>query len=225
MSFEVDITPEDILTALRRPENFAYFGDLPLFKTWALGPVIRNRYRTTSIDEANARVLVAKLERMKKPKDWRVQPMGAWGEANAVDHLSYKVLNEDGTPSEVFKVIKGFYDDLDVYPIADENVHEEVCREQQEEAWLSIYEDAFLKCLSSRLMAGVPEESLAYEALTGVLQALKDNGGLQGLLETIGERLGIDWEEDNSGWHYAYEQVVDHITAKDLARVYTLWSD
>jgi len=121
----VRIDEEDIKKALKRPADFGYGGDREeMFETWALGPVLRTR-DSGILDNANADAIVSYLE--KDPTladDWEVISCNHWA-VGWVEHLSFRVIDEDGSPSRVFRVIKEIYNALSEYPVVDDELFSE----------------------------------------------------------------------------------------------------
>jgi len=113
------ITDGEIADALKRPSDFAYFGDNDeMFETWSLGPVIRTR-DSGILEESNAAALERHLESDKSLEgDWTITGASHWG-PGWVDHVSFKVI-EDGEPTRVFKIIMEWFDALSDYPVADD---------------------------------------------------------------------------------------------------------
>ncbi len=118
----VEISPAEIEKLLERPSSFAYFGDDKdrMFVTWTLGPIIRHG-GSGLLDRSNARVLIKHLESDPTlADDWRVTECSHWAVGHA-DHLSYRVKEDDGTPTRVARVIRAFYDALQDYPVASDD--------------------------------------------------------------------------------------------------------
>lgn len=109
-----------IADALKRPSDFGYGGDNEqMFETWTLGPVIQHR-NSDILDKSNAKSMIATLESDPSlSEDWEVVSCGHWA-VGWVEHLSFRVVDEDGNPSRVARVIKGFFDAIEEYPILDE---------------------------------------------------------------------------------------------------------
>lgn len=131
--------------ALRRPDSFAMFDDDPkMFVTWSLGPVIEHR-DSDSIQRANAIALKKALEEDPELKGWRIIGCSHWAVGH-VDHLAFQVLTkmtkeemdlvaEHKTPATGHMVlsrpgfkltrialfVKQWFDNLEEYPIADED--------------------------------------------------------------------------------------------------------
>lgn len=121
MPKEVEFSDEDIKKALRRPNDFGMYDEEgKFFKTWALGPVIVHRDSGLT-DQSNAACLLKMLEAEKDiADDWEVTEANHWA-VGWVKHLSYRVIDSDGKPTKVAKLLKAWFDALADYPIADEH--------------------------------------------------------------------------------------------------------
>lgn len=127
----VEITETDIKQALDRPDDFWYYGDLDLFVTWSLGPVIRHR-DSKILENSNADVLLRELENRKDfDGEWKIVCCDHWA-VGWVEHLAFRAIDNNG-PTEIFKFLKEWFDGLSEYPIADESDYSE----KQYEATLS----------------------------------------------------------------------------------------
>jgi len=117
---DVEITEDDIHKALKRPESFGYSGyNKEMFETWALGPVIRTR-DSGLLEQSNADALEDYLQSDPSLEDeWEITGANHWA-VGWVDHLSFRVIDENGEPTRISRVIKKWFEDLDGYPIADE---------------------------------------------------------------------------------------------------------
>ena len=109
-----------ISQATQRPQDFGYHGDnKEIFETWSLGQVIQHR-DSGILDKSNAAAIVKHLESDPSLKeDWEVISCSHWG-VGWVEQLSFKVVDEDGNPSRVARVIKGLMDALEEYPVLDD---------------------------------------------------------------------------------------------------------
>ena len=106
-----DITEKDIKEALSRPSYFGYHGNLPLFETWSLGPVIRTR-DSNLLEESNANELEKLLEKDESLEDeWDIVGANHWA-VGWVDHLAFRVVDENGEPTRIFRIVKGWFDFL-----------------------------------------------------------------------------------------------------------------
>lgn len=117
-----------IREALRLPDNFGSIDDRFRHcgpdRTWALGPVILTRDSGLR-DQSNSAAVRRMLESDPTlADDWTITGANHWA-CGWVEHLSFRVVDPDGTPSRVARVIKGFYDALSDYPIADESDYSE----------------------------------------------------------------------------------------------------
>lgn len=140
---EITLTPEEIKKALARPSDFGYFGkDDGMFETWALGPVIEHR-ESDALERSNAEALKRYLATMPElANDWRITGCSHWAVGH-VDHLSYRVVNDEGKPTRMAQIVKGWFAYLrDVYPIADEDLFSEYEQEDADQTWKNCYREA-----------------------------------------------------------------------------------
>jgi hypothetical protein len=124
---QVELSKDEITKILARPKDFGYFGDNDqMFETWTLGPVIEHR-DSGLIDRSNAEALRRFLA--KDPTltdDYSIAEASHWA-VGYVEHLSYRVVDADGKPSRIARIVKAWFAYLaDVYPIADEDLHSEM---------------------------------------------------------------------------------------------------
>ncbi len=86
---------------LKRPPDIAYGGDLPLFVTWALGPVFLTQ-GAAEIDQHKAGRLYAMLTKRfgqgGPESGWCVLRFNHWA-LGWVEHVCFRVINDDGTPA------------------------------------------------------------------------------------------------------------------------------
>lgn len=129
-----DITEKDIKDALEYPVNFGYHGgNEELFDTWSLGPVILHR-DSKLLEESNAAALKDELEQSSHEmnprshgytlglfdrEDYDFVSCNHWA-VGWVEHLSFRAINEDGTPTAIFAFILLWEDMLESYPVANE---------------------------------------------------------------------------------------------------------
>lgn len=113
-------TADEIADALKRPRDFGYWGgNDQIFKTWSIGPVIRTR-DSDILQESNADALERALEEaFPHSADYRVERFNHWA-VGWVEHLSFRAVTKNGTPTSIFAWILGWQDALDNYPVADE---------------------------------------------------------------------------------------------------------
>ncbi len=127
-----------IREALKLPDNFGSIDDrfrhCEPDRTWALGPVILTR-DSGLLDQSNSAAIRSMLESDPSlADDWTITGANHWA-CGWVDHLSFRVVEPDGTPTRVARVIKGFYDALSDYPIADES---DFCQRESEACYKNI---------------------------------------------------------------------------------------
>lgn len=135
---EVVITPEDIRKALKRPANFGYSGEqTEMFKTWSLGPIVQNR-DSGLMDRSNTVALRKYLESDPSLNDdWEISSANHWA-CGWVEHISFRVVDPDGSPSRIFRVLAAWFKALDDYSIADESLYSEM---EMEASWKWISEE------------------------------------------------------------------------------------
>ena len=138
--------------ALAVPRDFAYSGDLDLGNTWALGPVILTR-DSDPLEASNAAATVAAIEAAHGPEDeesgWVITRCSHWA-VGWVEHLSFRALEEDGTPSRQCATMQEIEAALADYPVLDE---EDYSRREYEQQCEEI-EDAARKWVA----ANAPDE-------------------------------------------------------------------
>lgn len=149
--------PEDPTECLKRPRDFAIFSgpvrDDP--EHWSLGPMILTR-DSDLLSQSNADALKGALADAAKKKgpgrvpaeDWQITNCSHWA-VGWVEHVSFRALNKDGSPSAAFTFLKNWFDKLDDYPVADE----EDFSNREYEATLSNITDAGQRYL----IDGAPE--------------------------------------------------------------------
>jgi len=148
-----DVDDKDISEALQRPGSFGYSGDLPLFTTWSLGPVVDQR-DATILAKANWEALKRELkEHPEWEHDWEVTGSSHWA-VGWVDHLSFKVLDDKGEPTEIFRFLKGWFDALSNYPVASESI----LSEMEVEAYSEQLERDLRDLESSKLREDLPSD-------------------------------------------------------------------
>lgn len=127
-----------ISDALERPGSFGLWREHPrydeMFQTWSLGPVIETR-DSDVLDRANAEALRRHLATDPTlADDWYLTEANHWA-VGWVTHLSFRVVDPDGTPSRMARVVREWFDALADYPIANESLHSEMECEAAEEWW------------------------------------------------------------------------------------------
>lgn len=123
-----EITQELIKEVLKRPDSFAYAGDLDLFNTWTLTDIGQIR-DSGPLDISNFETIKSDLE-TRFPDDVEVVHSSHWL-VGWTDQLAVKVIDEDQNPTEAFKAYIEWIDRLSEYPVADE---EDYSRREYEDA-------------------------------------------------------------------------------------------
>jgi len=112
--------------ALSRPGDFGYFGDREgMFETWTLGPTIETRDSDIR-EKSNAQAIKAMLKSDPSlEEDWEITGCKHWA-VGWVDHLSFRVLDDEGELTRIARVVKGVFDTLSEYPVLDDSLHFEM---------------------------------------------------------------------------------------------------
>lgn len=120
---DVYIDEDEIAEALRLPDGLALGSEHPVSKDpehWSMGPMIVTRDSGLR-DRSNRDALISHLWESHPVlrKDWRITTCDHWG-VGWVEHLSFRALNKNGSPTAIFRVLKSWFDALSDYPVADE---------------------------------------------------------------------------------------------------------
>lgn len=92
---------------------------------WCVGPVVLTR-DSTLMENTNYIRLVECLDDNKEIEgDWEIHRFSHWA-VGWVKHLSFRVLDEKGAPTEVYRVVKEWFDGLQDYPCADDELLSEM---------------------------------------------------------------------------------------------------
>lgn len=195
----ITITQADIERALARPSSFGYSGDRDdMFTSWALGPVIETR-DSDLIERSNAAALVKWLESDDACEGtWEVTRCAHWA-VGWVDHLSYRVLGDDGTPTRIARLVKLWFAALAEYPIADEDRLSELQCEAEGKNWPDIASD---------LIRSVRALLRTRDALTDVLDDYLDDIRETNTLVEAARDYG---ESDGNGWITYSDREVEKI--------------
>ena len=98
------ITQEQLTEAIKPPNDFGYHGDLPIGRTWSLGPVIETR-DSGPLEKANSRSVREAFEKIfgdeGEEQGWEVTRCNHWA-VGWVEHLSFKAIDDNGGPSAQF---------------------------------------------------------------------------------------------------------------------------
>ncbi len=119
---------KEIRELLQTPANCGVSADHPHAKDpehWCVGPVVKHR-DSDLLTNVNYTKLVEALEDRKDLEgQWEIHRFSHWA-VGWVDHLSFRVLDEDGKPSAAFHFVKKWNDDLENYPCADDDLLSEM---------------------------------------------------------------------------------------------------
>jgi hypothetical protein len=97
-------------------DHYVYFGDLPLGDTWA--NTFSHHRDSDILDESNWEVITNDLIH-RFPEDTKIEGASHWA-VGWVEHLSVRLLEKDGRPTEAAAAVKEWKDLLDNYPIASD---------------------------------------------------------------------------------------------------------
>jgi hypothetical protein len=123
MIIDLNDLPKYASQALQKPEDFGYWGDDDMFVTWGFTGIDVND-ASDLLERSNFKVISNKLMEMY-PGDFRIETYKHWA-VNSVDRLVCRILKEPGDITDQ-NITKAFYaamkwhNELDEYPIADEN--------------------------------------------------------------------------------------------------------
>lgn len=109
---------------LRHPSDFGFHdSEHPACadpEHWALGPVFLTR-DSGLLGQSNASALRRALaDRPELADDWQETNCGHWA-VGWVEHLSFRVLTDDGRETGMFAFVRAWFGALEDYPIADDH--------------------------------------------------------------------------------------------------------
>jgi hypothetical protein len=122
-----DLDKKEIEELLDYPSDFGYFGDnKELFKTWTLGPVVVHR-DSGLLDQSNSKALKNYLNEIVDLEDsYEFIECNHWA-VGWVEHLTYKVIDENNKPTKIAKIVKAWFDYLkNDYSVADDDLYSEM---------------------------------------------------------------------------------------------------
>jgi hypothetical protein len=186
-----DLDKKEIENLLVRVPDFGYFGDNEeLFKTWTLGPVVVHR-DSGILDKSNAKALkhyLNEIEDLEVEETYEFIECNHWA-VGWVEHLTYKVIDENNEPTKIARVVKDWFDYLENdYSIADEDLYSEM-------EWEATYEniDREIDYMFHRDMIKCTDEELAY-VKSKVYEWFNENN--DNALENRDDRGGCPSEEE-----------------------------
>lgn len=108
---------------LAMPLHFGYHGNKPIGETWSIGPCIETR-DSELISQSNSEVIQQLFDELVDSEDWEILECQHWA-YGWVNHLSFRVKDEEGKPTDAIKLWLLLQDAIKEYPILDEeNLHE-----------------------------------------------------------------------------------------------------
>jgi hypothetical protein len=115
---------EMVKEALSKPEDFAWFGDAKYFVTWGLcGPTLVENSGDT-LNQSNFEVIRDDLKE-RFPEDVEEIPQNHWA-VGPITQLGIRVLDDDGETTECFKALLEWRENLEAYPVADDEHYSEL---------------------------------------------------------------------------------------------------
>ena len=109
---------------LEHPRDCFIDSDHPAMKDpghWCVGPVVFTR-DSNLVENTNYIRLVEALDDCDDIKgDWEIHESSDWA-VGWVKHLSFRVLDEKGAPTEAYRFVKKWSESLEDYPCADEEL-------------------------------------------------------------------------------------------------------
>ena len=97
-------------------DHFHYFGDLDYGKTW--GRTFSVNRDSDTIGRSNWDTITEDLEE-RFPDDVQIERASHWA-CGWIDYLAVRMLNEDGTPTEAAIAVHEWREQLDEYPVAND---------------------------------------------------------------------------------------------------------
>jgi hypothetical protein len=119
--------------ALKKPDDFGYWGYEDMFKTWGFAGHDQSR-DSNIMEKSNFKVITADLID-RYPNDFRIETFSHWA-VGSVDRLTCRILideskecDEDNV-TESFKASMNWHDKINDYPIADEDDYYEKLQDE-----------------------------------------------------------------------------------------------
>lgn len=118
--------------ALKKPDDFGYWGDDDMFNTWGYAGVNKTR-DSQNLELSNFHVITKDLME-RHPDDFRIERYSHWL-VGWVEQLCVRILKKEGEVTEdnitdAFIAALGYQDALDNYPVIDDDHYSEICYEE-----------------------------------------------------------------------------------------------
>lgn len=134
---------EKIRQALECPSDFGPPDIEGLFETWSIGPVILTRDSETR-ERANCEAILIRLEEHPEwEDDWQITRCSHWA-VGWVEHLTFRVLDDEGRVSDIFMWLLEIYRALEEYPILDEDIFSRLEYESRLK-WIEVESEGHLR--------------------------------------------------------------------------------
>ncbi len=146
---------------LQNCPDFGYFGDRPLFDTWAMWRGYAIHRDSEILSQSNWEQILKRLHEVgMENEDWEVLGCGHW----AVGHIDHIIYNSEC--EAVANLLAQIEDELDSYPILDESHYSDMQMEAIWKYWaeMSLREridyckEAEVSIFASRRDNDIPEE-------------------------------------------------------------------
>lgn len=97
--------------------GFGYHGDTPIGETWAIILAYAPNVADT-LSESNWQVLTEDFED-QYPHDYTIERFGSW--ITPTENLMVRMINDNGAPTEAARLALTWHEQLDNYPVANED--------------------------------------------------------------------------------------------------------
>lgn len=96
---------------------------------WCIGPIVVHR-GSSALDRSNYQVLMRELKELEglgliSTEDYSFDEVSHWAVGHAT-HFSFRVVNEDGSPTNVMAYWTWHENEMEDYPIRDESLYSEM---------------------------------------------------------------------------------------------------
>ena len=146
---------QEVRELLQRPRDCFINSAHPAMEDpehWCVGPVVLTR-DSHLLDQANYQSLVAELEEHPEwEEEWQLHSFSHWA-VGWVEHLSFRVLTEEGKPTAMFQFVKKWFEALSEYPSADDELYSKL----EYEACLEAIESEGRRWIRDGVEEGWPE--------------------------------------------------------------------
>ena len=161
----LETLPQWVKEGLTRPTNFIYSGSIDLFNTWAAAPLSTHRDADV-LNRANWKAITAEIEEHNKDTEepeYITHELSSHWAVGWTEQVYIKVFNQDGSiDPRGIKIVQEFIDQLESYPILDE----ELFYQEEEEEAAAILESCYESDINQMLEEAYAELDPGTEAPT-----------------------------------------------------------